>query len=99
MAQQGWGAAEPLIGLAKKYYNAFNALNGAPKSNNAPKIKKADTSWHDEMVKEANESFAKQPDASKSKAPRKVAGGAGKRTEIQRNITRKRSTKRVMAKR
>lgn len=52
-------AASPIIDLVDKAYTtAENFLNKIPTPGY--KARKPDTSWHDEMVKEANASFAAQ---------------------------------------
>ena len=51
MAQQ-YGAAQPIVDLANKAYDGMSkALNAVPSIERKP-----DTSWHDEMVKKANQS-------------------------------------------
>jgi hypothetical protein len=55
MAQQDYGAAEPIMDLGRRALGAYNRLGqiGSP-----PR----DTSWHDDMVRKATASFA-QPAA------------------------------------
>jgi hypothetical protein len=62
---QDYGAAEPIVGLARKAYNKVNPL----------KENKLDTSWHDEMVRKANESFRKE--AEKKKVVKKPTQDTG----------------------
>ena len=55
MAQQ-YGAAQPIVDLAQRWSNtAENALNRVPSTD----FRRKDTSWHDDMVREANESASK----------------------------------------
>lgn len=54
MAQQN-----PAQGLIDDYKRALNFIGGTPKK--AP-TQKQDTSWHDSMVKAANDSFRKLSD-------------------------------------
>ncbi len=84
MAQE-YGAAQPIFDVANK---AYDALDWADKKTSPPK--KVDTSWHDKMVSEANESFRKAADKErgttlkssgtatgskpKAKTPRKPSG-------------------------
>lgn len=78
MAQQNYGAAEPIadfFGFGKK------------KSKKSPN-KPTDASWHDAMVKQANESFAK-----------KKVGSGQKNHSTRKSAPRtKRSSKRLKTK-
>lgn len=61
-------AASPIISGARRIADTFyNAMEAIPTPH-----RKVDTSWHDEMVKKANESFRKA--AEKDKARRKPQG-------------------------
>jgi hypothetical protein len=73
MAQE---VEQPIIELANKAVNKVkNALNAIP----IPSLKKPDTSWHDKMVAEANESFRKaaEKEAAKKKVVKKPLQSAG----------------------
>jgi hypothetical protein len=59
---QDYGAAQPIVDVAKNAYSKVSRLLGDP-SEPAPSMKKVDTSWHDEMVKQANESARKQAES------------------------------------
>jgi hypothetical protein len=69
-------AASDFIGGARRIADAFyNTMDKIPTPH-----RKVDTSWHDEMVEKANESFRKA--AEKDKTKRKAQGklpGAGTR--------------------
>jgi len=57
MAQKDYGAAEPIVGIARKYEDIASKV----REYKLPwqKSAKKDASWHEEMVKKANESFRK----------------------------------------
>lgn len=67
--------AKPLLDLRDKLYSAANKFMSYDKPKKK-ETQKADTSWHDGMVKQASESFRKSAvtggkPAAKSKATRK----------------------------
>jgi hypothetical protein len=66
MAQDS-GAAEPIVGMFRSVKRAVNRLPGPPR------IGRQDTSWHDDMVRRANDSF-RQPAAQPAKrVPKRTA--------------------------
>jgi hypothetical protein len=73
-----YGAAQPLMDLANKYYKTTTKiLNAIPTpSSKKDSSKKEDTSWHDEMVRKATESFAK--DQQKRGTVVKWSGASGR---------------------
>ena len=77
MAQK-YGAAQGLIDLGAKAYRAGQkVLSYIPDSLPGLGGGKADTSWHDDMVKSANESFRK-------KAAKRKVGGTSKGTSTRK---------------
>lgn len=72
---QDYGAAQPIIDAFKKPYDELTKYLGDPSEKTSQKV---DTSWHDQMVKQANESFAKAQ--AKASADPKL-GGAKKKTK------------------
>lgn len=80
---QAYGAFQPIIDLANKASNAFNLINKLPTPHG-----KVDTSWHDQMVKNANESFrkaaagAKKPVSSSGQTPKKRAAKKAQRKAV-----------------
>lgn len=69
MAQE-YGAAQPLFDWTQKYV-AGPVLGAEKFLNRLPgPSRKVDTSWHDEMLKEANDSFAKQAVGKKAVSKR-----------------------------
>jgi hypothetical protein len=79
----------PIIELAKKAYNFVANLP------NPPKFKKTDTSWHDSMVKEANEGFRKRAESER----KVVAGPTKKKTMAKKKATLKSAPKKATTKR
>ena len=67
-ADQG-SAAEPIIGIARKIGRVYDRLNQPTTSP-----PRQDDSWHDDMVRKANQSF--QPKTP----PKSVSKSAAKRT-------------------
>jgi len=74
---QDWGAAEPLVGITRKIGNFYDRLS-QPSSS-----KRQDTSWHDDMVRKANDSFRQQAEKD---AAAKASGAA--RQPIKRSPKR-----------
>ena len=82
---QDYGAAQPIADVFKKVYRA---VSGTADAVPTPE-KKVDTSWHDDEVKKANESFK----AAAEK--RKVGGAEGKTGTTQKKTGAKKTLKRV----
>lgn len=77
MAQQNFGAASPIAGYFKKIADFFD---------NTPKpasLSKEDTSWHDAMVRKANESF-READEKRRGMTLKGASSSGTRRRSRR---------------
>lgn len=56
--------AKPLLDLRDKLYSAADKFLSYDKPINKKSTQKSDTSWHDGMVKQANESFRKSATTS-----------------------------------
>lgn len=73
-----YGAAQPIVDLAQKAVNgAEKAINSVPSYD----FRKIDPSWHDSMLKKANESFQPKVVAKKpvNRAQKRTAPLANKR--------------------
>lgn len=104
MAQQDYGAAEPILGPARKIYKMVNKYLGDPSkpasSNKNSSNSSTDTGKLPPEWEKANEESIKQQLSGKSPTQKtKVSGGVRKKTEVQRNVAPKQSTKRLIAKR
>ena len=75
----GQSAAQPILNLRDKLTGALDKLRSWDK----PIGKKQDTSWHDQMVKTANESFTKKGAGAKV-APKPAAKPAKKKSAAKR---------------
>lgn len=73
MAQSDYGAAAPLLAIPQsigRFYDRYNQPMRNP-------FRKPDTSWHDMMVRKANEGFrerAAREQAAREKASKRKAG-------------------------
>jgi hypothetical protein len=78
---QDYGAANPIADVFKRGYRAVNAVND--RVPDPPFSKRADTSWHDGMVREANRGFQQKAEveaaATKRTSKRTAPRAAGKR--------------------
>ncbi len=83
---QEYGAAQPLVDTLKKLEKKYNPAEWV---KSAPQ--KQDTSWHDEMVRKATESFTK---------PSQVKASTSQKTVVKKKKapTKKPATKRVAGK-
>ena len=75
-----YGAAEPIIGPIKRAYQKFVNRFGDP--SEPAHRGKVDTSWHDEEVRKANESFKPSKGkmlGSKRKSPKSTVKRTAKR--------------------
>lgn len=89
--QDDWGAAEPIRQVGVRAYNAVrNIGRKVPPRASAPR----DTSTHDRMVSEANESFRRRAEREKTAArpaARPAARSATKRKTATRSSQRRSS--------
>ena len=78
MAQE-YGAAQPIVDVFKKGYRAATKVGSYTPSSE----KKSDTSWHDSMVKQANESFKRKASAPSTTPAKKTAKKQTKRVQTK----------------
>lgn len=102
MAQEGYGTTQPLYDWTRKY--VVDPVNTVMRWAGKVPVGKSDTSSTDSGKlpaewEKANEESIKQQLAGKSASGPKVAGGARKRTEIQKKATRKAPAKKITVKR
>lgn len=83
MAQE-YGPAQPIADIVNNGMRIVQKWTGT-----APPPKKTDPSWHNEMVKEANDSFAKTSTAKRVSAPSQGSG-------MKANPSKTNNTKKVI---
>lgn len=82
---QDYGAAQGLVDTAKRYVRSLEGLDKVRRSAGLPSPydRSQDTSWHDSMVRSANESFRKAAESSRKPqgrtTSRKGSGRSSKR--------------------
>lgn len=64
---QDFGAAEPIVGMARSVKRAVDSLP------DPPRFSRPDTSWHDDMVRRANDSFRQPAAKSAKRVPKRTA--------------------------
>lgn len=76
--------AQPFINMRDRLYNFAQKYD--PSTPSKPAAQKVDTSWHDQMVKNANDSFAKRAAADKAATAKKAAKKPAKKTAPKASI-------------
>lgn len=90
-----YGPAQPIADLVKGAYKKMNDLTGMlpspPKAIDPTQPKNVDTSWHDDMVKKAQQSLADQQKATGTAIPTQTK--AQKRPSVTAKVQVKSSIK------